>query len=126
MNEQYYQTAQLWCQTTEKILGSMIKKKKIIVSDTTIANYRFQVQEIANNHLRITGVYRDSLRFTDMGAGRGYHKGRKIGASLALFKPRVRKYSLNRPLYSRIGALSGIFAITTAEKILNSFDQLKK
>ena len=74
---------------TEKIIGSIIIKKGVKISDTSQKNIVIQVLKTASGY-NVEYLYRNSLRFTSMGVGRGWDHGVKISA-------RSPKYSRHRP-----------------------------
>ncbi len=95
-----------WAETVEKIIGAGLKKKKIKISDTSQRNIRIKIIESISGITEVQFYYRDALRFVDMGAGNGYHKGKKIGRTDAdNLKGRKPKKILNKPLYTQLARL---------------------
>jgi hypothetical protein len=83
-------------------------KKKVTFSDNRRQNIRGQYLQKAAGLIQVNYYYRDALRFTDMGAGKGYTKGTRITQDTyreTLLKGRKRKKILLKPLYQRINAL---------------------
>lgn len=96
-----------WVETTEKIIGAGLRKKKVKISDTSRKNIRIQVIESLKNSVEIHFFFRDALRFVDMAAGNGYHKGKKIGRIDTNAKGRRKKKIINKPLYTQLARLTG-------------------
>lgn len=101
-----------WAERTERIVGGVMKKQKLKFSDPSKENISISVQDQGQN-TKIEIMFRTSLRFVDMGAGRGYHKGVRInrGAYLdATSKGRLKKPILNKPIYGRIAKLKDVLS----------------
>jgi hypothetical protein len=117
-----------WAEGTEKIVGAMLGKKGVIISDTSKTNIQIRVNEKSGGKLEIDIMYRDSLRFTEMGAGRGYHKGQRITAKSyrdGLDKARIRKKILMKPIFGRIAMLHSVVAAKLIRDIRNDFNTLR-
>lgn len=100
---------------TEKIIGSIIIKKGVKISDTSQKNIVVQVLKTATG-FNVEYLYRNSLRFADMGVGRGWDHGVKISAQsysavLGKFKSRKRKNITNRPAFASIHRLEEALAV---------------
>lgn len=115
-----------WVDRTEKIIGSMLKKKGVQVSDASRENIKIQVFERASGMIDLHFIYRDSLRFTDMGAGNGYHKGVRVSQSdyrnKLAEKGRKRKRILMKPIFGRIGVLQEVLKTSIIQDILTDFN----
>ncbi|MER0442187.1 hypothetical protein [Emticicia sp. W12TSBA100-4] len=115
-----------WVERTEKIIGSMLKKRGVQVSDASRENIRIKIFERSSGMIDLHFLYRDSLRFTDMGAGRGYHKGVRVTqadyrAKLAE-KGRKRKRILMRPIFGRLAVLQEVLKTSIVQDILTDFN----
>ena len=115
-----------WAERTEKIIGSMLSKKGVQVSDATRENIRIKIFERSNGMIDLHFLYRDSLRFTDMGAGSGYHKGVRVtqGDYRAKIeeKGRKRKRILMKPIFGRIAVLEEVLKTSIVQDILTDFN----
>lgn len=108
-----------WTLSTERIIGAKLRRQGVKLTDRTQKNIRFKIAETLNDNLELTIHFRDSLKFTDMGAGNGYHKGIKIGRQSILFKGRKPKKIINKPLYGRLAVLqTGLINSVISEIIL--------
>lgn len=115
-----------WVERTEKIIGSMLSKKGVQVSDASRENIRIRIFERSSGMIDLHFLYRDSLRFTDMGAGSGYHKGVRVTqadyrAKLEE-KGRKRKRILMKPIFGRIGVLQEVLKTSIIQDILSDFN----
>lgn len=113
-----------WVESTEKIIGAGLKKKGVVVSDPSRVNIRLRLLQQSAGYAEIHFIYRDSLRFTDMGAGRGYHKGQRISQAKyreEIAKGRRRKRITNKPIYGRIAQLQQVVAAKVIQDIQNDF-----
>lgn len=88
---------------TEKIVGSKYARAVKKISDKTRRTITVPVTE-NDDIITVQYVYRDAVRFRDMGAGRGFHKGRPNSAT-ARGNRRPTKIS-NRPIHAQINRLS--------------------
>jgi hypothetical protein len=112
---------------TERIIGSIIKKKGIIISDTSQKNIVVAVVKTTTGY-DVEFLYRNSLRFTSMGAGRGWSHGVKISASgyqkaLSSMKSRRQKDATNRPAFARIHRLEEALALEIEDLAVNQIKQ---
>jgi hypothetical protein len=57
-----------WIYSTEKIIGAIMKKRKVLFTDNSRQNIRIKLKEQAKGMVDLSVYYRDTLRFTDMGA----------------------------------------------------------
>jgi hypothetical protein len=115
-----------WVERTEKIIGSMLKKNGVQVSDATRENIRIKIFERSSGMIDLHFMYRDSLRFTDMGAGRGYHKGTRVTQAdyrAKLEKGRKRKRILMKPIFGRIAVLQEVLKTSILQDILIDFNK---
>lgn len=115
-----------WVERTEKIIGSMLKKRGVQVSNASRENIRIKIFERSSGMIDLHFLYRDSLRFTDMGAGRGYTKGVRVTqadyrAKLEE-KGRKRKRILMRPIFKRIVVLQEVLKTSIIQDILTDFN----
>jgi hypothetical protein len=117
---------------TERIIGSIIKKKGITVSDTSQKNIVVAVVKTTTG-FNLDFMYRSSLRFTSMGAGRGWSRGIKITAqgyqkALSSLKSRRQKDATNRPAFARIHRLEEALSVQihdiAVNEIIENFEQL--
>lgn len=104
-----------WIVSTERIIGAGLKRNRVKFSDNTQKNIRIKLIESLEN-ISLEFHFRDALRFVDMGAGRGYHKGLKIGRTTITTKARLKKKIMNKPLYGRIARLQEGIAISLIEE----------
>ncbi|GAB3518552.1 hypothetical protein [Emticicia fontis] len=81
-----------------KKIGRYVKK----FTDNTRQNVSVQVSE-TGDIIKMDFSYRDSLRFKDMGAGRGFKKGRSISATATIGRRPVKM--TNRPIHAQINRL---------------------
>lgn len=117
-----------WAASTEKIVGYAIKKSGIKVSEASQRNITIDVIQGAFDTIGIKIIARDALRFVDMGAGRGWHKGKKVSVNTSSRKkktenPRIKKSIWNRPLYKRIARLQEVVTVQTIEKVISTFQE---
>lgn len=108
---------------SERIIGSIIIKKGIKISDTSKKNILVEVVKTATGY-DVEFLYRNSLRFTSMGAGRGWDHGIKINAqkyqkSLKPFRVRRKKDATNRPAFGRIHRLEEALAVQIQDLAVN-------
>lgn len=116
-----------WVESTERIIGAGLKKKGVVVSDPSRENIRLRLLMQTAAYAEIHFIYRDSLRFTDMGAGRGYHKGQRITQAQyrqEIAKGRRRKRITNKPIYGRIAQLQQVVAAKVIQDVLSDFKLL--
>lgn len=115
-----------WAESTEKIVGNAIKKANLTLSEPAARNILIQVIQQGLDSVGIKIYARDALRFVDMGAGRGWHKGKKVNNNLsdrrAQASNRVKKSVWNKPIYSRIQRLQEVVTATVVE---NAIETLK-
>jgi hypothetical protein len=115
-----------WVERTEKIIGSMLKKRGVQVSDASRENIRIQIFERSSGMIDLHFLYRDSLRFTDMGAGRGYHKGVRVTQAEYRAKleekGRKRKRILMKPIFGRLAVLQEVLKTSIIQDILTDFN----
>ena len=126
-----YLTAEVleeWVESTERVIGAGLKKNGVWVSDPARANIRIKIIESIGGIVELHFVYRDSLRFSEMGAGNGYHKGTRVTSQQyrqALDKGRKRKKILMKPIFRRIAGLQTVVAAKLIQDISNDFQKLK-
>jgi hypothetical protein len=109
-----------WATRTERIVGGVMRRHRVVFSDNNSPNIEISTESGGGN-TRINIAFRDSLRFVDMGAGRGYHKGQRINQGAyadSKTKGRTKKPIINRPIYSRIGVLKSVVQARVSEQIL--------
>jgi hypothetical protein len=115
-----------WAESTEKIVGSAIKKANLTLSEPAARNISIQVIQQGLDSVGIKIYARDALRFVDMGAGRGWHKGKRVAnTTTARSTPpsnRVKKIVWNKPIYARIQRLH---EVVTASVVENAIETLK-
>lgn len=112
-----------WVESTAKIIGAVMVKKKVKFSDTDMANIIISLNQRSAHIYEIIISTRESLRFVDQGAGNGYHKGvptstrkpkksiRKSSAHINLSgmtNTRKPKKILTKPLYGRLNDLQSV------------------
>ncbi len=115
-----------WAETVEKIIGSALKKKKVKISEPDQKNIRIMIIESLNDTVELQFYYRDALRFVDMGAGNGYHKGKKNNPSKKVEgKGRRKKAILNKPLYTQLARLQRQLVINIQETIIAQADIIR-
>jgi hypothetical protein len=88
---------------TEKIVGSKYARAVKKISDSNRRTITVPVNE-SSDVITVEYVYRDAVRFRDMGAGKGFHKGRPNSATI-IGSRRPVKIS-NRPIHRQINLLS--------------------
>lgn len=117
---------------TERIIGSIITKKGVKISDTSQKNIVVQVLKTASG-FNVEYLYRNALRFADMGVGRGWDHGIKISAksystALSKFKSRRPKNITNRPAFASIHRLEEALAVEIQDiavsTLLDGFQQM--
>ena len=107
-----------WILSTEKVIGSIMKKRKVVFSETNRRNITIKLIERAKGLINLDFFYRDSLRFTDMGAGRGYHKGVRISQGEYIREMRSRrrrKRILMKPIFGRLNSLMEVVSAKLIE-----------
>ncbi|MEA5459096.1 hypothetical protein VB796_08615 [Arcicella sp. LKC2W] len=119
-----------WIESTEKIIGSVIIKKGVKVSDPDQENIRLILQNLGQGLYEITFISRESLRFVDMGAGSGYNKGVRQ-PSKSTREPtasaRKPKKILTKPFFSRLNSLQSVlvsYVTQMADFNIEKFRQL--
>jgi hypothetical protein len=119
-----------WAETTEKMIGGMMRKKNVKFSDNSKQNIVIKLIHKSSGLISLHFFYRDALRFTDMGAGRGYTKGQRItkGTYRDIIdetqSPRKRKRILNKPIYSRLNRLMDVVAVTLIKEAEDSLQNI--
>lgn len=114
-----------WIYSTERIIGAALKRNRVKFSDATQKNIQIRlVQSLEKISLEFH--FRDALRFVDMGAGRGYHKGIKMGRTDVGTKLRRKKKIMNKPLYARIARLQEGVAISLIEEFTLTLQNLSQ
>lgn len=88
---------------TEKIVGSKYARAVKKISDRTRRTITVPVSE-NDDVITVQYIFRDAVRFRDMGAGRGFHKGRPDSA--AIRGSRRPANISNRPIHRQINLLS--------------------
>lgn len=88
---------------TEKIVGSKYARAVKKISDKTRRTITVPVTE-SDDVITVQYVFRDAVRFRDMGAGRGFHKGRPDSATIR--GSRRPATISNRPIHRQINLLS--------------------
>lgn len=141
VNAELLEYVETWARATERIVGAAIKKNKIRLSDPQRENIRIDILQKAADLLGVQVIFRDALRYRDMGAGSGYHKGKRTAKTPPVAKraktleayterrfrgpsqpAKIRKPApiVNRPLYGRLSALSEAVSYSVAERILSA------
>jgi hypothetical protein len=119
---------------SERIIGSIIKKKGIKISDTSQKNILVEVIKTTTGY-DVEFLYRNSLRFTSMGAGRGWERGVKINAQsyrdrLKPMRSRRQKDATNRPAFGRIHRLEEALAVEiqdlTVNQLMDNFENMSR
>ncbi|MEA5458707.1 hypothetical protein VB796_06650 [Arcicella sp. LKC2W] len=105
-----------WITSTERIVGAALKRNRVKFSDNTTPNIRIRIIEQLQGNVSLEFYFRDALRFVDMGAGKGYHKGKKLGRTTINTIFRKKKKVLNKPLYSRLARLQEGILISLIEE----------
>lgn len=116
-----------WVESTERIIGAGLKKNKVLFSDSSRVNIRIKIVQSLIGYSEFHFIYRDSLRFTEMGAGNGYTKGQRINQAQyrkAMDKGRRRKKILMKPIFGRIANLQSLVAAKLIQDISNDFQNL--
>lgn len=93
---------------TEKIVGAKVSKRGNVkkLSDITRPNIKVPINVIDAGIIEVQFIYRDALRLRDMGAGRGYSKGRANSVSSLTGRRPVK--ITNRPIHAQINRLSEV------------------
>lgn len=118
---------EVWLESTEAIVGAAMKKNKVFFTDTSRANIRIRLIQNLVGYSEFHFIYRDSLRFSEMGAGRGYSKGKRINQAeyrKAMDKGRRRKKILMKPIFGRLANLQSLVAAKLIQDISNDFQIL--
>lgn len=84
------------------IVGAKIGRGVKKFTDKTRQNVFANVTDEGDT-IRVDYAYRDSLRFRDMGAGRGYSKGRATSTNATVGRRPVK--ITNRPVHAQINRL---------------------
>lgn len=118
---------------SERIIGSIIVKKGVVISDKTQQNILVRVVKTITG-FDIEFLYRPSLRFADMGVGNGWHKGTKLNLKpehlngKEKFRVRKPKNIVNRPVFARAHLLEEALAVEiesiAVESIMQQLDQI--
>lgn len=127
MEDEVVEFLETWIPGTEAIVGSLLKKHKVKISKTEQQNIRIDLERHAGLLIRLKVRYRDSLRYTDMGAGRGYAKGQRItmAAYKGVLQKRKRKPIVNKPVWRRLYGLQRVIAGQIVETLISTTTQLK-
>lgn len=100
-----------WVESTEKIIGSVIIKKGVKVSEPDRENISIALQAMGKGIYELTFAARQSLRFVDMGAGPGYQKGVRnptTSTRTPINSGRKPKKILTKPFFGRLSALQSV------------------
>lgn len=100
-----------WIESTEKIIGSVIIKKGVKISQPDQENISIAVQTLGKGIFELTFQARQSLRFVDMGAGPGYEKGVRSPSNSTrtpINSGRKPKKILTKPFFGRLNALQSV------------------
>lgn len=116
-----------WIPSTEGIVGSTLKKHKVKISQTNKQNIRIDLERHQDMLIMLKVRYRDSLRYTDMGAGRGYSKGQRItnASYAAALGRRKRKPIVNKPVWRRLFGLQRVIAGKITDTLISTTTQMK-
>jgi len=126
--EEVYDYVKAWAESLERIVGAALIKRGVIISDRTKRNITVTVLRKTLSNVGIEISTRDALRFIDMGAGRGWHKGKRTSQYAyrkrlnegANAKPRVKKIVFNKPIYKQIARLGDVVATAITEKAIDN------
>lgn len=113
-----------WATSTEKIVGSRLKKEGVEISHPELQNIVIDILQTSLTSLRIQIKARDALLYTQMGAGRGWRKGVKLSTSDSKGSRR-RKPIWNKPIYSQIAKLSEVIALQKISEVRDIFTKKK-
>lgn len=122
--DEIYEYLTDWAERTERIVGAALKKQKVVLSNPSEKNIVIAVFKKSLTNIGITISTRDALRFVDMGAGRGWRKGKRITQREyrkkldEVAKPRVRKAVFNKPIFRQIARLKDVVASSITESML--------
>jgi hypothetical protein len=100
-----------WVESTENIIGSVIIKKGVKISEPDQENISIALEALGKGIYDITYSARQSLRFVDMGAGPGYSKGVRsptTSTRLPINSGRKPKKILTKPFFGRLNALQSV------------------
>lgn len=100
-----------WVESTERIVGSVIVKKGVKISEPDRENISIALQAMGQGIYELTFAARQSLRFVDMGAGPGYTKGVRSptdSTRLPINSGRKPKKILTKPFFGRLNALQSV------------------
>lgn len=119
-----------WREATIRMLDRRIRQTKgMKLSDSQRQNIFIEIIENAEGW-EVPISFRDSIRFQDMGAGKGYHKGVRLSASnydaaLTNHRPRRQKVITNKPVFARLHwleeVMGGVFekySVIQSEKVV--------
>jgi hypothetical protein len=114
-----------WAKSTEKIVGAAIRKAGVTISEPDQRNILIDIFQKGLDTIGIEIIASDVLRFLDMGAGRGWRKGKKISPQFTRkndkSNPRIKKSVWNRPLYKRIARLQEVVTVKIIEEAVSTF-----
>lgn len=113
-----------WITSTERIIGAGLKRNRVKFSDNTQKNIRIRIVDELKGNISLEFYFRDALRFVDMGAGRGYHKGEKLGRTTLDTILRRKKKIMNKPLYTRLAILTEGIANVIIEEFTTSLQNI--
>lgn len=135
-NEEVLKINRAWASATESVVERVIRRRKLKVSRPDKKNIDIIVyrrgDDVVNDF-----VFRNALRYVDMGAGRGYMKGKritdastakrsyyKVGKTFKKYKTKLSargrraKKIITRPIYARIHELQEVMGVTMGDEIL--------
>lgn len=119
-----------WVESTEKIIGSVIIKKGVKISQPDQKNISISLQAMGKGIYELTFSARQTLRFVDMGAGPGYEKGVRsptTSTRTPINSGRKPKKILTRPFFGRLNALQSVlvaYVTQMADFDIQKFRQL--
>lgn len=113
-----------WIQSTERIIGAALKRNRVKFTDNTQKNIRIRLVDELKGNVSLEFFFRDALRFVDMGAGNGYHKGTKLGRTTLKTILRKKKKVMNKPLYTQLAKLSEGITNVIIEEFTTSLENI--
>lgn len=120
--QEYIELAEDWAHRTENLLLSEIKRLNIGVTDELYNSLSSKVVQEASGMVNINLTFLLKGRYVDMGAGRGYAKGKIETTRTNRERVTVRKPKkwYSKPFYGRLNALMGVTGAKLSEQAVAS------
>ncbi len=111
-----------WLDKTGKILHDELLKQGVGVSDELKKSLRTEMRRLGEGYLEGRIIFLERGRFVDMGSGRGYSMGRRLGSfdETSGRKGRRAKKWYSRAFYGRLNDLEGVLGIKLMEQAVEA------